>query len=163
MRKKALIDRQQPFRFDCPRQAIKRPRVKVPSLVIHSAHYGIWRMHKHAHDQATRGTTRQMQRRALLHPQMFHQPPFGEKVCRQLHTTSKTRPHHRWPDAAEKSSYTFGAKDLREPVPGVAVLVLRAYGKKWRERLQAGFHQEERGAGCCAYYTARGTAEDVDG
>lgn len=72
MGKVPLVQRKDTLRLDRPTQAIKSRCVQVARLVVHARHDGIRGMHDTADDKATGRTTRNVQRHALFHTQMFH-------------------------------------------------------------------------------------------
>ena len=88
---------------------------------------------------------------------------FGEEVGRQLHTRPESRAHHSGPDAAVETLDSLAFVDLAETVPGVAILVLGAYGEEGGEGLQPGFDEEEGRACRGAEDAGGGAGEDVDG
>ncbi len=112
-------------------------------------------MHAKAHDKPRHRTASQMQRRALLHAQMLDQPPLRKEVRRQLHRAAEPRSDHRRAHAPIQAPEPFSPIDLREPIEGVAVLVLGAYRQERRKALEPGLH-EEKGA-------TRGGADDAGG
>ena len=91
-----------------------------------------------------------MQRRSFLHVQMSYQPPLCKKVCRQLNTASKSRPHNRRSHPSVETTDTLGAIDFPKAVECILVTVLSANGEEGREGLQARLDEEEGRAGSSA-------------
>ena len=104
-------------------------------------------MHDAADHESATGATRQMQRRSLMHVQMFYQPPLGKEVRRQLNAAAEPRPHNRSSHASVETADTLGAIDFPEAVQRVLVTMLSTDGEERREGLQAGLDEEEWRAG----------------
>lgn len=106
VRQETLVDGEESFRANRLGQAVEDTAVEVAVLVVQTRHDGIWRtcvsrnkllkggggwgwltrgVHDNAHDEAANRAAGQMQRRALFHTEMLHQPSLREKVRRQLH------------------------------------------------------------------------------
>lgn len=161
MGKIALIQGQHALCSHRPGQTIKRTRVQIARLIIHARHDRIRGVHNTANDEATRGTTRHMQRHTLLHAEMLDEPPLCEKVRGQLDRAAEPRSYHCGSHAPIQSLYALGRVDLTHAVERVAVVVLGADGEEGRVRLQPRFHEEEGGSGCGAEDPRRGACEKV--
>ncbi len=96
MGKVALVQRQDALRLDRPAQAVKRRCVQVARLIVHARHDGIRGVHNAANDEATRGTTSNMQRHALFHTQVFYQPSLCEEIRGELYRAAETCAYHGW-------------------------------------------------------------------
>ena len=119
-------------------------------------------MHDAADDEPRHGAAGQVERGALLHAEVAHQPALGEEVGRQLDGAAEAGPDHGGADAAVEAPDALGAVDLGGAVDGVSVAVLGADGQEGGVALQAGLDEEEGAPGGGADDAGRGAAEHVD-
>lgn len=119
-------------------------------------------MHEATDNEATGSAAGQVQSRTLLHTSMSHQPPLGEKICRQLDGAAEAGSDHCRTNTAVQAAHTLRTVDLRQAIPSIAILVLSADWQKRRIALKAGLDEEERTAGSCANDAREGTAKHVD-
>lgn len=120
-------------------------------------------VHDAADDEAADGRAGQMQRRALLHAGVLDQLPLGEEVRGQLDGATKTSPHHGGGDAPVQAEEALAFVNLPQPIPGIAIVVLRAHGPNGRITLKTGLYEEEGAPRSGADDAGGGAAEDVDG
>lgn len=181
-----FIDGQDALRLDCLLQTVENPSVQVTSLVVHTGHDSIcyvgqqslpgqfnsnnhpgngghtrW-VHNATHYKPTYGTTRQMQPDSILNPRIPFDPPFCKKIRRQLHRTSKARPHHRCSNTPIQPLDPLRAVDLLEPVDGILVLVLGPDREEGRVGLKTGLHKKERRANGSTEDARGGAGEHID-
>lgn len=105
------------------------------------------RMHEATDHKSTNSTTRQMQRRTLLHTRMLHQPSLGKEIRRQLHRATKARSDHRSANTAIESPNSLRTVDLSQAIERVSVIMLGAHRQEGRIALQSRLDEEERRAG----------------
>lgn len=162
MGEETLVDGQQALCAHGLGQAVEDAAVQVAVLVVEAGHDGVGRVHGAADDEAACGGGEEVQSRAVLHVCVAHEPAFGEEVGGELDGGAGARANHAGAHAAVETAEAFGGVDLAHAVKGVAVFVLGADGEGRAVALQAGFDEEEGGAGHGAEDAAGGAGEDVD-
>ena len=165
MWQEAFVNGKKALGLDGLGEAVQDALVQVAVLVVQPGHDGVWRpcqstgmkkgvrgmftwrMHDNTHNKTAGCTAGKIQRRALLHPEVPHQPSLREKVCRQLHRAPEARPDHGRANATIQTAHTLALVDLRQAIPRIPVVVLRPDRPERRVALQPRLDQEERTAG----------------
>lgn len=119
-------------------------------------------MHHAAHHNTRACAAGHMQRKPLVHAQVFYQPPLSKVVCRQLYTAPKACPDNSRPDTSIETLETLSAIDFPKAIYRILITVLGTHGQEGRVRLQARLDKEERRTGGSAEHARRSTSEDVD-
>lgn len=162
MRAETLVDGEDAFFPHSLGYAVEGAGVQIAALVVHATHDRIRGMHEHTNHEAADGAARKVERDAVVHLHVLHEPPFDEEVCGQLDAAAETRSHTRRADAAVQAAKAFSAINLSQAVECVLVLVLRADGQIRREGLQSRLDQKEGRADNCTKNAGRCAAEEVD-